>query len=402
MKRIHLLPLLIALAAPACASVPAPAPATAERAAFVTRLGNDTIAVERLVREGDVLHAEVLLRVPRTTLHVYRLQLDERGNAVRLETTAHDPAAGVGSAPTMRQVTRFGPDSVRVETTGTDAPSTVAVAGGSDVLPFIDMVHWPFEIALRRAHAAGADSVVLPMLAGRRTADFVVRRTAPGTYTITHPTRGTTTTRVGTAGGLTSLDAAGTTRALTVTRVADVDLPALAQRFAALDAQGRGFGSLSGRGEAAGTIAGAAITVEYGRPAKRGREIFGALVPWDRVWRTGADRATHLTTDRDLVIGGAPVPAGSYTLFTIPRAGEWTLIINRRTGITGTAHDPAHDLVRVPMRTRTLAETVEDFTIVVDGQAGALRLRWDRTEAYVPVAAATAAAPAAAGRAGAR
>jgi hypothetical protein len=380
-----LLLLLTGLLAPACATTGTTAQPALERAAFVTRLGNDTIAVERLVRDGDQLRAEVLLRVPRTTLHVYRMQLDASGRAVRMEATAHDPVAGIDSPPLSREVVQFGADSLRIETVGGSSPGTVSVAGGRDVLPFIDMVHWPFDLALQRAHATSGDSLVVPLLTGRRTQNFVVRRVGASDYTITHPFRGTMTTRVGPWGGIAELDAGRTTRALTVTRVEDVDLPTLARRYAALDAQGRSFGDLSGRGEATGTIDGATLAVDYGRPSKRGREIFGALVPWGQVWRTGANRATHLTTDRDLRIGGTPVPAGSYTLFTIPRPDGWTLIVNRRTNITGTAHDPAHDLARIEMQTRTLPSVVEDFTVVVDEAGRALRLQWDRLEASVPI-----------------
>nr|NIP82271.1 DUF2911 domain-containing protein [Gemmatimonadota bacterium]NIQ58013.1 DUF2911 domain-containing protein [Gemmatimonadota bacterium]NIU78194.1 DUF2911 domain-containing protein [Gammaproteobacteria bacterium]NIX47185.1 DUF2911 domain-containing protein [Gemmatimonadota bacterium]NIY11563.1 DUF2911 domain-containing protein [Gemmatimonadota bacterium] len=164
----------------------------------------------------------------------------------------------------------------------------------------------------------------------------------------------------------------------------DLDVVELAGRFAELDHRGEGVGALSGRGEATGQIGGATLAVDYGVPHKRGREIFGALVPYDEVWRTGANRATHLTTDRDLVIGGERVPAGAYTLFTIPGPDAWTLIINSATDITGTAYDPETDFARVPMRVRALDRTVEDFTIEVDPE-GFLRLRWDRTEAYVPV-----------------
>ena len=146
------------------------------------------------------------------------------------------------------------------------------------------------------------------------------------------------------------------------------------------------MGELSGRGEASGTIGRAHISVDYGVPKKRGRDIFGALVPYGEVWRTGANRATHLVTDRDLVIGGTPVPAGTYTLFTVPGPERWTLIVNRRTDIGGTSHDPAHDLARIPMEVRRLPDVVEDFTVVVD-PAGFLRLRWDRTEAAVEVTA---------------
>jgi hypothetical protein len=386
MMRFRSLAFCSLLILPACASTPGGQAAAPERAAFVTLLGNDTVAVERITRSGDELHAEVLLRVPRTTLHVYRMQLDAEGRPTSLETTAHDPAAGPDSPPRSRETVRWGADSVRIETTGGQAPGTAAVAGGRDVLPFIDMVHWPFELMLQRAHAAPGDSLVIPLLTGRRTQPFTVRRTGARDYTVTHPFRGTMTTQVDAQGRLTHLDAARTTRALRVTRVPEVSLAALARDFAAREASQGAPGELSGRGEAEATVAGASIGVDFGQPRKRGREIFGALVPWDQVWRTGANRATHLTTDRDLVIGGTTVPAGTYTLFSIPRSGTWTLIVNRRTNINGTAYDAAHDLARVEMQTRTLPEVVEDFTIRVDpqGEGGVLRIQWDRTEAYVP------------------
>jgi hypothetical protein len=82
------------------------------------------------------------------------------------------------------------------------------------------------------------------------------------------------------------------------------------------------------------------------------------------------------------------VPAGRYTLFSIPRADGGLLIVNRQTGQTGTAYDPARDLGRVPLRARPLAAPVELFTIAVDGAAGLLRLQWERTELVVPVRAA--------------
>lgn len=377
-RRTLLLTCLTATLLPAAGFAQAPT----QRAGLVTRLGNDTIAIERLEIGARELRAEVLLRSPRTTLHVYRMTLDEAGLPLEMVATRHDPAAGPDSPALARQVTRFGPDSVRVETASGDSPGTVAVEGGRDVLPFIDMVHWPFELMLLRAHAARQDSLVVPLLAGRRTMPFVVRRVGTGEYTLTHPFRGTMRAWTNDEGRLARLDAAGTTRALVVERVADLDLPSLARAFAARPP----VGELSGRGEASATIASANIAVDYGRPAKRGREIFGALVPYGQVWRTGANRATHFSTDRDLVLGGTRLPAGTYTLFSIPRADGWTLIVNRQTDINGTAYDPAHDLARIEIATRTLPDVVEEFTIRVDpeGQGGVLRFQWDRTEAYIP------------------
>lgn len=370
---------LAALAAPAALAAQPPV----QPGALLTLLGRDTIAVERLSATPGEVRAEVLLRVPRTSLRVYRLRLDAQGRPETLETTTHDPAAGPTSPPLARELIRWAADSLRIETTAQGAaPTTAAVAGGHEVLPFLDMVHWPFELMLRRAQAAGGDSLAVPLLSGRRTSPFVVRRLAPREFAITHPTRGSMRVRVDERGSLAQLDAAQTTRKLLVTRQNGVELERLAREFATRPA----FGELSGRGADTASIAGATLRVDYGRPAKRGREVFGRLVPWGQVWRTGANRATHFATDRALLLGGTPIPAGEYTLFTVPRAEGWTLIVNLRTNITGTAHDPAHDLARIEMRTRALPEVVEDFTIRLDrdGPGGVLRLQWDRTEAFVP------------------
>lgn len=126
-----------------------------------------------------------------------------------------------------------------------------------------------------------------------------------------------------------------------------------------------------------------AITIEYGQPHARGRPIAGGVVPYDRVWRTGANAATSLVTDLDLVIGGARVPRGSYTLYSLPSRTGWKLIINRQTGQWGTEYDPSQDLARVEMRRRVLREPLESFTmwlVPTGGARGVLRMAWGTME----------------------
>ncbi|MGE0555950.1 MAG: DUF2911 domain-containing protein [Gemmatimonadales bacterium] len=133
-------------------------------------------------------------------------------------------------------------------------------------------------------------------------------------------------------------------------------------------------------------VAGANVLVDYGRPSKRGREIFGGLVPYGRVWRTGANEATHLVTDKPLMFGSTMVPAGTYTLYTLPAADGWQLIINKQTGQWGTSYDESQDHARVPMRVASLPEVVEQFTIKIEpgSGGGVLKLEWDRTVASIP------------------
>ena len=131
------------------------------------------------------------------------------------------------------------------------------------------------------------------------------------------------------------------------------------------------------------TVDGAKVSIEYGRPYMRGRKIVGGLVPYGRVWRTGADAATTLTTDAPLNIGGAAVPAGKVTLYTLPSAQGWKLIINKQTGQWGMEYNEAQDLARVDLTVKTLTTPVDQFTIKIEG--GMLKLSWELTELTVPI-----------------
>jgi hypothetical protein len=160
---------------------------------------------------------------------------------------------------------------------------------------------------------------------------------------------------------------------------------ALPARSGAQAAQGP---PASPRDTARATVGGATVIVDYGAPSKRGRVIFGGLVPWDQVWRTGANAATQLETSADLVVGGTTIPAGKYTLFTLPTPKGVSLIVNRETGQWGTDYKADRDLVRIPMRTASVASPVERLKIALEpaGKAYVMKVTWDTTEWSVPVA----------------
>ena len=144
---------------------------------------------------------------------------------------------------------------------------------------------------------------------------------------------------------------------------------------------------LSPRDTTAQTIGPAHLMIDYGRPSKRRREIFGTLVPYGVVWRTGANAATQLETTHALAIGSAVVPPGKYSIWTIPsRSQDWLLVINRQTGQWGTAYDPAQDLARIPIRTQRVRDAAERFTIEIEtpGREGLIKLTWANTQALVP------------------
>jgi hypothetical protein len=371
------------------------APAYAQRpdsATFVTRLGADTLVVERVVRSLSSVRAEVLLRTPGTTHTVTTMTLGPDGMARRWESiTRGVNASGRATGAELRRetVTIDGP-TLNLGVSGSSV-ETVArgVAAPAATLPWMDYVHWPYELALVRL-APGSGERVQPMLSGQRPADFRVARTSADSATVTHPFRGTMRVRTDASGRILGLDAGATTRKLVVERrpwMPDAQVAAIASRWAARDAQGKPFGALSGRGETSLTTDGARVTVNFGTPAVRGREIWGALVPYGQVWRTGANEATHLETDHDLVLGAGSdtllVPAGRYTLYTIPEATGGTLIVNRQTGQGGTTYDAARDLGRVRLTARQLAAPLELFDIALD--RAMLRIRWADRELVVPM-----------------
>jgi hypothetical protein len=145
---------------------------------------------------------------------------------------------------------------------------------------------------------------------------------------------------------------------------------------------------LSPPAKAEAKIGGKTVTIDYSAPSKRDRQIMGGLVPYGQVWRTGANAATTLTTESDLMIGALHVPAGKYTLYTIPGEKAWTLIVNKQTGQWGTKYDETQDLGRVTMNVKPVKNTVETFDIALKPagtKGGLLSLTWENTAATVPV-----------------
>jgi hypothetical protein len=133
---------------------------------------------------------------------------------------------------------------------------------------------------------------------------------------------------------------------------------------------------------------GKSIKTDYSSPRMKGRKIFGDLVPFGEVWRTGANDATTFVTSADVNVGGKAVPAGSYTLFTVPTADKWTLIINKKTGEWGIPYKYESDeLARVDMTVSKIPSPVENFTIAYDKSAGGctLRMEWEKTRASVNI-----------------
>jgi hypothetical protein len=376
----------------------APAGAAERSHAYVLRLGADTLSIERVTRTDAQVRGEFVIRTPRSFHRSYVMDLAPDGTVRRFELVSKPlggsvpTAAAAPAAPARetRSVIEFLGDSARVTVPRGDSSVTTMVAAGPGAVPSVtgvmgvmDQLAWQ----VRNRREARWEVALVP------TAGPVLRSTLARVARDT--LRLDVVTQVGAIPPfwlvtdrehrLVSYSGRGSVFQAVAERTAEPDFAAVVAAYAS-----RPVGALSTRDTVRAKVGAADVWVDYGRPLRRGRTIFGDVVPWDQVWRTGANAATQLGVSAPVTLGGKPLAAGTYSVWTLPMRSGWQLIVNAQAGQWGTQHDPARDVLRVPLAAETLTEPVEQFTIALEpaGAVGALVLRWDRTRLSVPIAAA--------------
>jgi len=392
-----LAPLLLTLVIVGCARhAPASPPSLVggriDRAAFIARLGVDTIFIEQFSRTGREVNGVMVNRSPTTTVTRFAFTSDTAFRITRLTAVTHAAGAPPGSRPLWSIDAKRQGDGLEVALREAESERRRFIPNSADALLIFDRSVAVYELATQRLRASGADSLDVPVIEfdSLSLGDRRIERLGTDSVVLRFIFPRGERAAVDSTGRIIGISGLATSYKWLTERVTDLDTDALTASFASRDAKGAAFGNLSARDTVRAVVGDARIAIDYGRPSKRGRVIFGGLVPWDRIWRTGADLATHFTTDRSIRLGGPAdgivIPAGTYTLYTIPAPNGWTLVVNKRTGQSGLDYDQAADLGRVSMRTRSVSEVTERLTISVSGQAssGTLRIAWDTTAADVP------------------
>ena len=366
------------------------------RGGFIARLGADTVHIERFERTGNRFSGTVLQRTPTYRAVRWTMTVDDAGKPTRYETNVVDAAGN----PMLNGVTgsmEFARDTIvrtayrngQAETQRIYAPNGAFPSPG---LPYVGVSYLSYEwsfAALRRRLAAGsaADTSLYQLaLVAMQPAPAKTRAWVVGSDSAELSYFGVAKSgyRFDGEGRLVRSDWTGTTYRYRVERLADVNLEPIAKAWSDAEQRKQGFGALSPRDSAKAMVGSAHLTFDYSRPSVRGRRIWGDIVPWDRVWRLGADVATHFTSDADLVIGGATVPAGRYTLWMLPSETAPKLIVSRLVNVFGTSYNPAQDLARVALTRRSSPQVTERLTLGV--QDGALTVAWADAVWSVPVA----------------
>ncbi len=376
---------LVILCGLSCALAIPAAHAADETGSFVVRLGADTTSVERYTRSADQLVVEQVGRAPRTLARRFTYRFT-KGELSSLSLVVTQPGSEV---PTQTIEATFG-DSLRakIANAGANTPQDLRTALPAGTLVIFTSSPWAlYERASQPLWKSKADTLGGPLyLFGAGAPDrYRFRKLGKDSLEITNTHGDHYRVHVDKQGRFTGSVAVAGTAKFAIERVASLDVPALGAAFLAREKAGAGVGILSPRDSVKVVAGGASLYVDYSRPAKRDRVVYGGIVPYGEVWRTGANAATQFRTDKALLLGGQTLPAGFYTLWTMPTANGWKLIVNSQTGQWGTAHDASKDLFAVDMQLSALPEVVERFTISIApaDNGGTLQLDWDRTRAAI-------------------
>ena len=380
---------LPAVVACASGSTAVPAPAPVATTTLLTRLGVDTVAVEQFTRTATHMEGTLVTRFPVTRVTRYAVDLGANGVPTRANLTLRDGAGAPIPGGLQSLSVRYGRDSAAFVGHRSASDTTQSFAVRGPVQPSIPSSYGLWELELARMSLLGRDSVefalvpldlevqgVTPQAVRVISRDSVRVIANGGPFYVRHDGRG----------GIVAADGMRTGTKVIVSRVDSLDLAALARAWAEREKAGAFAGPASTRDTVEATVGAARVWIDYGRPALRGRDVWVNGVLGDTLWRTGANAATQLRTNADLVVGGATVPAGTYTLWTVARPGAYRLVINRQLG---NDYDPSRDLARVPLQESSVETPVERFTIGVDPQSAGgalLTLTWGTKRLSVPVA----------------
>jgi hypothetical protein len=380
------------------------AAAPAEQYGFVTVLGNDTVAVERIARTPERLVTDGVDRWPFVRRRHTELDLASDGRIRRMVMDVRTPNGPSPRERGRRITADFAADRVTISVRDSGGVRDTAFATvGAITVPHVSMMYSVIELeiaaALRRAAASGlapGDSVVFRQVYPDRDVgpSFTMHRgvvipRGGGKVELRHGwLAGTGDVMVDSAGRMQTYSGMRSTYKVAVARTASPpDVDAITDRLAAAE-RVTGLQQLSVRDTVRATVGAASFTVDYGRPLARGRTLLGDVIAYDRVWRTGANAATQLTTSAPVTLAGLPLPPGTYTLWTAPHVRGVDLIVNRQTGQWGTEYRRAQDLGTAPMKSDSVAVPVEKFTISIeakDARHGTLAMAWGTFRWTVPI-----------------
>jgi len=374
-----------------------------QRYGFIARLGNDTVSVESITRRGNSVVVDGVDRFPRVRRRHTEIELGPGSTIRHLVMDIHTPSEPANQRE--RHVTAdVTADSVHILQTDKAGKlrhefATNGAVAMAHVPQMYSLYELYFDAAFARAAAlkrAAGDTVQLRQFYIDREFDRfplhhgVVRLLPDHRAEIQHDwLSGTGQATFDSTGRMLTYSGARTTYLVDVARLdSQPDIRSVADKWEALETTKGGVSELSPRDTVRSTIGNVSIMIDYSRPHARGRVLVGNVIPYDRVWRTGANAATQFTTLAPIRLAGIQLAAGTYTLWTIPHQNGVDLIVNAQAGQWGTEYNGARDVGRAPMQSAALSTPVDQFTISVpasDARHGKLTMEWGSFRWTAPI-----------------
>jgi hypothetical protein len=356
---------------------------------FIARMGSDTVSVETYTIINNHLYGKAFIRVPEDYIGHFSIHFYPDGTIREFNVEAMDPA---NSSIPFKAVSRDFEyrlnmncvnDTCYYYNSHPQKKGDVVFRHAADRMdfvggwvPLISLMEW----ITMRLHTSGKTFLPLKMINHNiGVYNIGIERKADTAMVFGGPFLEYTRIEVDAHGRIQGVDGLGTPWNYTVSKHAPLNIDKLAERMTRTS----GIGVPSPTETVTERIDGADIHITYGRPLRRGRQIFGGVVPFDSLWRTGANASTRLEVSRAIRIGTTRIPKGTYSLYTIPGKKEWLLLVSKDISSWPTDPDRSLEIARAGMRVKQLVSPVEQFTIsiVPNKRGGTLKFAWADTEA---------------------
>jgi len=379
----------------------------AERYGFVAVLGDDTTSVEQVTRTRDRIVVDAVGRSPRVTRRHWEAQLGPDGSVQQWSMDTSIPNADTNEQHLHHTADFRGRNPAFSRGTAAGTRSFAYEKRFAATVPWNAFLYSTYEPLFDAARRQGATARVGQYFFEGWDESHVgyadIKRLDDGSYSLASTgLAGSGIAHLDSLGRLIAYSGAGTTYKQEVRRVLEVpNIDSLTTRLAQAELRTGVPSELSPGDFVRDTVGSAVLSVAYSRPARRGRTLLGGLIPYDQVWRTGANAATQFTTSAPISLAGISLNAGKYTLWTLPSKTGVELIVNGETGQWGTSYRSSADIARKPMKVDSLPSNIERFTIRVEPDSGAKRgsghgrlvMEWGRFQWSADVQATRAAAP---------
>ena len=341
-------------------------------------LGKDTTEITHYRLTGDDFYATIVKRA-NSNVHKLKGRFFPNGELQYMEGYRYKPVIGKDSLLLLTFRLYQKGDSTYLQEKIGDRITEQKYAGRV-MVGYVPYVYMPVILANYVPGDVG-DSIVGNHIVGLGAGEkFVVKRISDKKLTANSRYMGPFTLYLNERGKVDSIDAIGSSYNVKGKIVRHLNLDSLILLYAKREQQFGPFGCPNNSDSVQTVIGSTSIKINYSRPSMRGRVIFGEVVPWNRFWRTGANQATQITVSHPLNFNGKILPAGKYSVFTMPSPTGWTIMFNKEANIWGTNYNPDHDILRVPMQVEQLGEPMELMTIEVvpTASGGVINVIWEK------------------------